>query len=562
MADRATARSRVSGLAASHVLQRVLRLPAPRTRAVSVTRRLSVPVPHGRTLKADHWAPRAPQRPLPTLLVGTPYGRGPLLGALLARPYAERGFQVLLTSLSSTLEVGERHFGSPDGDREDMLAVMEWITRQDWFDGCLALTGPSYLGYVQWTVAQAPPPEVRALVPQMTSSRLPRSLRGDGTIALDAALRWCLLMDRLNRHGTAWSLLHFVTDRLRRGLGALPLVQADRRMRGRTLPLYRLFVQHDGTDPFWESWDFSDRVGATTTPVSLVAGWYDLFVSDQLRDYERLSAAGRHPRLTVGPWTHLGLGALAAGIRETLDWAGAHCRNEPPPARPPVRLYVLGGGGWQDFERWPPAGTSPRSWYLRENGALSCEPPLRREQPSRYLYDPARPTPAVGGPLFPPGAGRRDNRALEKRADVVTYTSGPLAEDIEVIGEAEVHLWADADRPETDLFVRLCDLGPDGRSRNVCDAFTHVRCDSAASTTPTGPLRLLLSPTASLFRRGHRLRVQISSGAYPRFARAGRVRAPLAHASTLDRVRQEIFHDRERPSCLVLPVLCKAAPCP
>lgn len=550
---------RITGPVSSHLLQQALSLPAPHTRAVSVTRGLSIPVTRGRTLEADHWAPRASRRPLPTLLVGTPYGRGSLLASLLARPYAERGFQVLLTSLASTLKAGEPHFGSPASDREDLLAVVEWITRQDWFDGCLALTGPSYLGYVQWTVAEALPPEVRALVPQMTSSRLPFSLRGDGMFAFDAALRWCLLIDRLQRHGAAWGMLRFAADRLHKDLGALPVEQADRRLRGRTLPLYQLLVQHDGSDPFWEGWDFSDRVGATTVPVSLVAGWYDLFVGDQLRDYARLSAAGRRPRLTVGPWTHLGAGALAAGIRETLTWAGAHCRHEPPAARLPVRLYVLGGGGWQDFDQWPPRGTSPRPWYLRENGRLSCEPPSHREQSSSYSYDPARPTPAVGGALFLPGAGRRDNRSLERRADVLTFTSGPLAEGIEVIGEVTVQLWVGADHPASDLFVRLCDLGPDGRSWNVCDTFTRVQRDLATSAAPAGPVRLQLSPTASLFRRGHRLRVQISSGAYPRFARAGRARAHLARATTLDRVRQEIFHDRERPSCLVLPVLSHAA---
>ncbi|MFB8778017.1 CocE/NonD family hydrolase [Streptomyces broussonetiae] len=539
--------------AVSHVTQRVMRLPSPRTRTLEVTRRVTVPAPGGRTIEADLWAPAMLENPLPTLLVATPYGRGPLFEALLTRPYAERGFRVVLAVLSNSIEAGAPDFGSARGDREDVLAVVDWILRQQWFNGSLALSGPSYLGYIQWAVADALPPEVKALVPQVTSSRLPRSLCGPGTIALDSALRWSLLVDALHRHGPLRGLRVVTFARLRDGLKAIPVKDADLRSIGRRLPLFQLLVQHDGADPFWEAWDFSERVGDVTIPVSLVAAWFDLFVADQLRDYEKLRAAGRHPRLTVGPGTHLGLGTLAAGVRETIAWAGAQCGHLRPRDRAPVRLYVLGGGGWKDFDQWPPAGTALCSWYLREGGHLAAEPPHGHEPADLYRFDPARPTPSVGGPLLVRGAGRHNNRSLESRSDVLTYTSAPLSEDLEVIGEVRADIWLLASQPGTNLFVRLCDHGPIG-SRNVCDALVRVRPDRGPSPGLSGPIRVSLGPIANLFRRGHRLRLQVSGGSYPRFARGGGGDQPLADATVLRPWRHCILHDADHPSALLLPV--------
>ncbi|WP_436844775.1 CocE/NonD family hydrolase [Streptomyces longwoodensis] len=488
---------RISGYITSHVLQRLLGLPSPRTRALRAPSRITVPASDGRSIEADLWAPNTAPGPLPTLLVATPYGRGPLFEALLARPYAERGFQVVLARLANTLEAGKPGFGSPQRDRDDVLAVVDWILRQSWFDGSLALTGPSYLGYVQWTVAEALPAEVKALVPQVTSSRLPRSLRGPGTIDLDSVLRWSLLFDALHRHGPLRSVLRLASARLGKGLGAIPVKEADRQAVGRQLPLFRMFVEHDGNDPFWEQWDFSERVGHVTVPVSLVAAWYDLFLADQLRDYERLRAAGRRPRLTVGPGTHLGLNTLAAGVRETLAWAGAHCGHSRSDEGAPVRLYVMGGGGWRSFAQWPPAGTVCRSWYLHEGNRLAPERPRGQERVDSFAFDPARPTPAVGGARFLRGAGRRDNQFLEGRSDVLTYTSAPLPEDLEIIGEVTADIWVQASQPETNLFVRLCDRGPAG-SRNVCDALTRVRLEGTAPTNLVrSGFRLVPPPTCS-----------------------------------------------------------------
>ena len=215
-----------------------------------------------------------------------------------------------------------------------------------------------------------------------------------------------------------------------------------------------------------------------TVPVSAIARWYDIFLPGQLRDFRILQEKGRPARLTVGPWTHTEV-------------------------------------AWRDFESWPPAGYFPQRFHLAAGGALGSEPPAESE-PDRYRYDPAAPTPAAGGVRMVKDSGRVDNTALEARPDVLTYTTGPLVEDLEVIGEVRAEIWFSSSLPHADVFVRLRDVDPVGRSWNVCDGLTSV--DGADGDLPRR-VDVRLWPTAYRFKRGHRIRVQVSSGAFPRFAR-------------------------------------------
>ena len=181
-----------------------------------------------------------------------------------------------------------------------------------------------------------------------------------------------------------------------------------------------------------------------------------------------------------------------------------------------------------------------RDWYLRPGGVLAPEPSTVDDEPDRFTYDPADPTPAVGGPrLVANRAGVRDNRALEARADVLVYTSEPLSAPVEVVGPVSATIRTRADGPTFDTFVRLCDVLPDGRSRNVCDGLARVdgACPGEAQV-----VRVALWPTAHRFAVGHRIRVQVSGGAHPRFARNPGTGTPLGAERTLRAVRREVLH--------------------
>ncbi|MEU7855930.1 CocE/NonD family hydrolase [Nonomuraea sp. NPDC049141] len=529
----------------SHVLQRFLKLDPPLTRDIAVHHDLRVPMPDGVELLADRWAPRTGSDGLPTVLLRSPYGRsGPVFGGAMALPWAERGFQVVVQSTRGTFGSGGV-FDPMRQEREDGLATLEWVGKQPWFGGSIVLAGASYLGYVQWAVADSLPPTVKAMITQVTESALTLEfLRADG-LSLETPFGWGVQVDGQERR---FALLRQLTQGRKRGraLFALPLGGSDVAATGHRVDYVQDILAHDAAAPRWAGLDHRDRVAQVSVPVSSIGGWYDIFLPGQLRDFRTLQEAGRPARLTVGPWTHLGMDGTV--MRESIAFGLAHASGQQPPERAPVRLYVMGQETWRDFDSWPPEGHAPRRFHLQPGGDLATEPP-GESPPDRYHYDPADPTPAVGGVRMVRGAGRADNTKLENRPDVRIYTTGVLDQDVEVIGEVSAEIWFRSSLPYADVFVRLCDVDPRGRSYNVCDGLVSL---SGADELTLA--KVTLWPTAYRFKRGHRIRVQVSSGAFPRYARNPGTGEPHATATTLRSADQEIHHDREHPSAVILPV--------
>jgi putative CocE/NonD family hydrolase len=535
----------------SHLIERALRLGPPLTRDLSIERDLPVPMPDGTILLADRWAPRSGGDKLPVALLRSPYGRGALISAGMVRPLAERGFQVILQSVRGTFGSGGT-FDPMRNERADGLATLDWVVKQPWFGDSIVLAGVSYLGYVQWAVADSLPPQVKAMIPQLTESALTLDFMRSDAFSLETPFGWgVLIAGQERRLGMLRGFLE--TGKARRALATLPLAEADVVAVGRHTEYIQNILSHDADDPYWAAINHRDRVAATAVPVSSVAGWYDIFLPGQLRDFTVLQAAGRPARLTVGPWTHL----LADGtvIREVLEFGLAHARGTEPPPRGAVRLFVMGEEAWRDFESWPPPGYPLRPFYLGPDGSLSAEPPVDSapadSAPDGYRYDPAAdPSPATGGVrMVRTGAGRVDNTALEARRDVLTYTTAPLESDVEVIGEVSAQIWFRSSLPHADVFVRLCDVDPQGRSWNVCDGLVSLTgADELSRAT------VQLWSTAYRFKRGHRIRVQVSSGAFPRFARNPGTGEPRATATRLLAADQSVYHDPEHPSAITLPV--------
>jgi hypothetical protein len=530
----------------SRLIQRQLGLDPPLTRDLLIERNLPVPMPDGTVLLADRWAPRTGGDKLPVALMRSPYGRGALIAGGMVRPLAERGFQVILQSVRGTFGSGGA-FEAMRNEREDGLATLEWLVKQPWFGDSIVLVGPSYLGYVQWAVADRLPPEVKAMIPQVTDSALTLDFLRADAYSLETPFGWGVLVAGQERRlGMLRTLLE--EGRTRRAMSTLPLSEADVAATGRRSGYIQDILSHDADDPYWAAINHRDRVAETTVPVSSVGGWYDILLPGQLRDFTILQDAGRTARLTVGPWTHLSMdGAM---MREALEFGLACARGAEPPPRGPVRLYVMGEGAWREFASWPPPGYSPQPFYLGPDGALAAERPAA-SAPDGFRYDPADPTPAVGGVLMSRSGGRVDNTKLEARPDVLTYTTARLDRDVEVIGEVSAEIWIRSSLRHADVFARLCDVDPDGRSRNVCDGLV-----SLASADELSCATVRLWPTAHRFRDGHRIRLQVSSGAFPRYARNLGTGEPLLNASTLLVADQEVYHDPRHPSAMLLPMGC------
>ncbi|HBZ69828.1 MAG TPA: X-Pro dipeptidyl-peptidase, partial [Deltaproteobacteria bacterium] len=290
-------------------------------------------------------------------------------------------------------------------------------------------------------------------------------------------------------------------------------------------------------------------------PVNMVSGWYDIFLPHQLADYQTLVAAGNPPHLLIGPWTHRDGAGMAQQVRETLAMVRAHLCDEVADLREArVRLYVMGAEEWQDFPVWPPPGFVVKPWHLHAGGRLAQASPAS-SVPDRYRYDPADPTPVIGGTLLSTGCGRRNQERVEARADVLTYTSDALSRDLDVIGNVEARIFVSSSLEHFDVFVRLCDVDQAGRSTNVCDGIERVdRSRGQGAENGVFEIRVQLWPTAQRFRAGHRIRVQVSSGAHPRFIRNLGTGEPIATATAMRVADQAVHHDPRRPSAVFLPV--------
>jgi len=219
-----------------------------------------------------------------------------------------------------------------------------------------------------------------------------------------------------------------------------------------------------------------------------------------------------------------------------------------------VRLFVTGADAWRELPAWPPPGGREERLHLHDGGVLAAEAPAASGVDA-YRYDPAAPTPSLGGTSLGATAGRKDNAALEARGDVLVYTTAPLDRALEAIGPVRAELFVASSVAHTDFFARLCDVDPSGRSTNVCDGLVRLRPGRPAAGAD-GVRRIAVDcwAAAHRFRPGHRIRLQVSSGAHPRFARNPGSGEPLATAARLVAADQQVHRGPERPSALVLRV--------
>ena len=376
---------------------------------------------------------------------------------------------------------------------------------------------------MQWAIAEPAGDELAAMAIQVSASQFYDETYAGGSVSLETVTSWLVLVAFQERR-LAPVAINRGLRALREALSDARLDEIDVRVTGGEVVWLRDALEHPGRDS--EHW-----LAATTphgrgvrAPVSFVGGWHDILLPWMLEDFKALQAAGRSPQLLIGPWTHTSPALTGAGQREGIAWMRAHLLGDDRLVRDSkVRVMVTGeGGGWRELERWPPDDTTARSLYLGSDGTLDEEPPARARAAAGfdYRYDPADPTPSLGGAVLLSREPVVDNAALEQRDDVLTFTTEPLAEPVEAIGEVSAELWARAQPPHFDLFVRVCEVGADGVSRNVCDGLRSVEPD-ARTISEDGVAHVVVElwPTAHRFAAGSRIRVQVSSGAHPRFAR-------------------------------------------
>ena len=548
--ERLTPRARTRrGRALDGAVARIFKMPAGRE-DYTVTQGVRVPMRDGVELLTDVYAPVA--RSSGTLLIRTPYGRTGSIAVLTARYYATHGYHVVNQSCRGTFGSGG-DFEPFSREIDDGADTVAWLRKQAWFGGRFALCGASYLGYTAWAIMVDPPPELAAAVIAVSAHDNHWVNHGTGAFALEGTLSLCEGLDHVE-DGVIRGLPRFVTAgrRLKRGYEELPLVQAqDTVLAGSRMPYREWLTATDAADPVWTPQRLGEALERVDVPVLLHEGWQDRFPEQMIEQYERLRRRRVDVALTIGPWTHVEAATRGSGIlmEETLDWLTEHLAGTGRRQRPsPVRIFVTGAREWRNLPEWPPA-TNERVLYLQPDGGLGDTPPMATAGPSTFIYDPAHPTPAVGGRVINPAiGGHRDNRKLEQRDDVLTFTGPPLIEPLEVIGNPVVELVHGTDNPHVDLFIRVCEVRKNDHSINVSDGFQRLEPEKA-----NGTVRLRLEALAHRFTPGTRIRLQISGGAHPRYARNLGTDGDPATSSKLAPSRRTIFHGYNGFSRIQLP---------
>jgi putative CocE/NonD family hydrolase len=536
---------------ATFAAARALRLPPAVTGKVSYRRHQRVRASDGVVLLTDHYAPDVPDAG--TVLIRTPYGRGgPVI--LLGRFIAERGLHAVIQSCRGTYGSGGS-FEPMLHERGDGIDTIDWLRRQPWYNGQLAMFGSSYQGFAEWAVAPYVGDELRAMVLVCTTSSARDSTYAGEAFSLDTALTWAELLSAEGQpFFTRQRELKRGQPKLVRGLATVPLDTADLVAVGAPVPFFQEWLREVEPDAtYWADRRFDTGVADVRAPVAMITGWHDIFLPSQLRDYAALKAAGADPYLMIGPWTHGSPGLLGAWMREGLAFLceqmphGAAARRTPP--RPgTVRVHVA-NAGWRELPAWPPAGR-PAEIFLHPGGGLGAAPV--GGEPSRFYYDPAHPTPSIGGAVLAANkAGRVDNRPVESRPDVLVFTGEPMEAPLDLLGEVSAAIYTHGEPEFFDVFVRLCDVDPRGRSWNICDGLVRV-VPGRFPRDADGVTEVLVPmyPTAYRLAPGHRLRVQVAGGAHPRWARNPGTGEPLGSAVGLRGGRRWVFHDEARPSAV------------
>jgi putative CocE/NonD family hydrolase len=545
---------------------------------------LRIPTRDGVELSANAWFPEG-TGPFPTVLVRTPYikanDRYPAQGKL----YTKRGYAVVAQD--------DRGRGDSDGrfdfffaDGKDGYDAIEWISRQPWSNVRVGMVGGSYLATVQWLAARDRPPHLVCLIPQAPAGRYFEELPYiGGAWLMQWSLNWINGTSGRSAQGPNLGAIDWEKVYAHR-----PLLTMDEAM-GRKMPLYRDFLTHSTIDEYWKRILFTeDDFRKIDLPALTFTGWFDADQPGAMSYWigmRKHSPARDRQFLIVGPWQHgeairggsLAVGELRFSGESVVNVDSLHlaffdyCLAGSTPAFrfPRARVYLMGANVWRDFDEYPPREAGERSFYLTSGGnanSLAGDGQLAwtvlpSAPPDHYTYDPKNPAPSqIGGESY-----AWDYRAIERRQDVLVYTSQVLTQPLEIAGPVSVMLDAESDARDTDFIARILDVQPDGRvlklgwwEAGAMRARYRQGYDREILLTP-GKLqeyRIALGHLGHVFLPGHRVRIDVTSSAYPFFHPNPNTGNPVATDTASRAARQTIYQDRAHPSRLVLPILAGA----
>jgi putative CocE/NonD family hydrolase len=571
-----------------------VRFPAevPPRNDIRIDNRVPIAMRDGVILYADVYRPVGDGRH-PVLVSRTPYSTERFPTAYDAAVYfAQRGYVYVFQDVRGRHESDGRWEPFFD-DEKDGYDTVEWAARQAWSNGKVAMQGGSYLGQNQWRAAQAAPPSLVTIFPMVASTSLYHDwLTLNGGWRLSFNFGWgpvrqeSRIMQNPGPH-TAPGVRAVHYDQVQ---WHLPL-NTMQELVGRSARFYDDWLAHPDYDAYWKPLNAEEMFDRIGIPVHTLGGWFDIFSQGTLRGFTGMSRKGATDRarrlshIVIGPWGHgpsQKTGALDFGPEANVDALAVQLRwydyflkgiDNGLAGEPPVKLFVMGRNEWVYEREYPLARTEYRPFYFasgglangeRGDGRLTWDKPAGPSTPDRFLYDPDDPVPSLGGNNCcgtPTPAGPQDQRPIERRRDVLLYTSDVLQEEMEATGPVKVVLYASSDAADTDFVAKLVDVYPDGSSYNMAEGILRARYrESLTTPTPLTPgqvyrMEIDLVGTSVAFRRGHRIRVHVTSSHFPQFDRNPNTGATFGTSDKVRVAQQTVHHDAQRPSHILLPVI-------
>ena len=513
--------------------------------------------------------------PFPTVLGRTPYNKGLAAYQGLATGLNQRGYILAVQDVQGRGD-SEGAFDPYRNDGLDGYDTIEWIAAQPWSDGNVVMRGASYGARASWVTALERPPHLRALVVVVSPSDPFVEFPTSGTTPM--MVSWYRLVDgRVSQsvQGVDWMEIY----------NHLPLIELDEQA-GFVSELWKKAMTHTSRDGYWEPIRYQNRFAELDLPVLHISGWYDDEQIGTPLNYKGMSTgaatedARKKQRLLMGPWGHgvnstRKLGEVDFGPTALIDLEGYIGKwldsvlGRGTDDVPPVRIFVMGRNEWRDESEWPLARTEFTDYFLHSSGmansrlgdgVLSTEPP-QEEPPDLFVYDPARPFPFITNPTSSQLGGPDDYSALEQRGDVLCYTTDPLEQDLEVTGPIKLIFFASSTAVDTDFTGKLINVHPNGFCQRLCDSVIRARYregpEEAVMMEPGTAYEFELDMwnTSQVFKAGHRIRLEISSSAFPKYDRNLNTGEAIGTGTRMVIAENTIWHDSSRPSRLVLPVI-------
>ena len=543
-----------------------------------------IPMRDGVRLSADIYFPSGRTGPIPAILTRTPYNNMDERAVNSAIFFAQHGYAFVSQDARGRYD-SEGDFHPWINEFNDGHDTIVWMGEQEWCDGNVGMVGSSYVGNVQWQAAAMGSRYLKAIVPRVIGNNLYEAPHYQGgAFQLNWSATWTFRMSGR----TYQDLDMYNWEQLFKTLPLRELPKAG----GKGIFYYQEWMDHPDYDEYWKALAIEERYQDIQVPVLQIGGWYDFFTAGTflnfvgMRERGGSEAARRNQRAVVGPWIHrastmTNAGEVDYGKDSVLDIEAIELRwfdhwlkgmDNGAERDAPLKIFVMGENRWREEQEWPLARTQFTPYYfhggggansLLGDGSLSTERP-GDEPADSYAYNPEFPTPTRGGcnccnPEIVDW-GAFDQRPVEYRNDVLVYTSAPLEQELEVTGPVVAKVYARTDGPDTDFTAKLVDVHPDGYAVNLCDGIIRGRYRESTSEqkllTPGQVYEFTIDlwPTSNLFRKGHRIRVDIASANFPRFDRNLNTGGKFGDEPEGRVANQEVLHDAAHPSHIVLPV--------